>query len=45
MNLTILMKIAGRIKALEDLPSLKSGEQTVLIKEAIVLYFQEQELI
>ena len=32
-------------KALEELPSLKSGEQTVLIKEAIVLYFKEQELI
>lgn len=32
-------------KVLEELPPLKSGEQTVLIKEAIVLYFKEQELI
>jgi hypothetical protein len=32
-------------KTLEELPSLKSGEQTVLIKEAIVLYFKAQELI
>ena len=32
-------------KTLEELPLLKSGEQTVLIKEAIVLYFKEQELI
>ena len=32
-------------KVLEELPSLKSGEQTVLIKEAIVLYFKDQELI
>ena len=32
-------------KTLEELPALKSGEQTVLIKEAIVLYFQEKELI
>ncbi len=32
-------------KVLEALPPLKSGEQTVLIKEAIVLYFKEQELI
>jgi hypothetical protein len=32
-------------KVLETLPSLKSGEQTVLIKEAIVLYFKAQELI
>ena len=30
---------------LEELPLLKSGEQTVLIKEAIVLYFKAQELI
>lgn len=30
---------------LEHLPELKSGEQTVLIKEAIVLYFKEKELI
>lgn len=32
-------------KALEELPPLKSGEQTVLMKEAIVLYFKSQELI
>lgn len=32
-------------KALEELPPLKTGEQTVLIKEAIVLYFKNQELI
>ncbi len=32
-------------KTVEELPALKSGEQTVLIKEAIVLYFKEKELI
>jgi len=32
-------------KILEELPPLKSGEQTVLIKEAIVLYFKKNELI
>ncbi len=32
-------------KVLEELPILKPGEQTVLIKEAIVLYFKENELI
>jgi hypothetical protein len=32
-------------KTVEELPSLKPGEQTVLIKEAIVLYFEEKELI
>ncbi|VAW24542.1 FIG00654761: hypothetical protein [hydrothermal vent metagenome] len=32
-------------KVLEELPALKPGEQTVLIKEAIVLYFKENELI
>ena len=32
-------------KVIEALPILKSGEQTVLIKEAIVLYFKEKELI
>jgi len=32
-------------KVLEELPPLKSGEQTVLIKEAIVQYFKVQELI
>jgi len=30
---------------LEELPPLKSGEQTVLMKEAIVLYFKKNELI
>lgn len=32
-------------KTIEELPSLKPGEQTVLIKEAIVLYFKEKEVI
>ena len=32
-------------KALEALPVLKPGEQTVLMKEAIVLYFKSIELI
>ena len=32
-------------KMLEELPMLKAGEQTVLMKEAIVLYFKAQELI
>ena len=32
-------------KTLEELPALKSGEQTILMKEAIVLYFKELELI
>jgi hypothetical protein len=32
-------------KTIEELPLLKSGEQTVLIKEAIVLYFKTQKLI
>ena len=32
-------------KVIEELPILKSGEQTVLMKEAIVLYFKENELI
>ena len=32
-------------RMLEELPPLKTGEQTVLIKEAIVLYFKAQELI
>jgi len=32
-------------KVQEELPILKSGEQTVLMKEAIVLYFKEKELI
>ncbi len=32
-------------KVLDNLPPLKSGEQTVLIKEAIVLYFRSKKLI
>ncbi len=32
-------------KVIEELPLLKSGEQSVLMKEAIVLYFKEKELI
>ena len=32
-------------KTLEELPALKSGEQSVLIKEAIVLYFRTQGLV
>lgn len=32
-------------KVLEELPPLKSGEQTVLMKEAIVLYFKSNEVI
>lgn len=32
-------------KVIEELPVLKSGEQTVLMKEAIVIYFKEKDLI
>jgi hypothetical protein len=32
-------------KIVEELPVLKPGEQTVLMKEAIVNYFKEKELI
>ena len=32
-------------KVLEQLPSLKAGEQSVLMKEAIVQYFVEKEVI
>lgn len=32
-------------KVKEELPALKAGEQTVLMKEAIVSYFIEKELI
>lgn len=32
-------------KTIEQLPELKPGEQTVLMKEAIVLYFRQLELI
>ena len=32
-------------KILEDLPFLKPGEQTVMMKEAIVQYFEQQELL
>ena len=32
-------------KTLEQLPPLKAGEQSVLMKEAIVQYFLEKEVI
>lgn len=32
-------------KVIEELPPLKTGEQTVLMKEAIVLYFKDHGLI
>lgn len=32
-------------KILEQLPALKAGEQSVLMKEAIVLYFLEKKVI
>ena len=32
-------------KVKEELPSLKAGEQTILMKDAIVNYFVEKELI
>jgi len=32
-------------KILEELPPLKTGEQTVLIKEAIVHYFRKRKLV
>lgn len=32
-------------KVIETLPSLKAGEQTILMKEAIVQYFLEKEYI
>lgn len=32
-------------KVLESLPPLKAGEQAILMKEAIVLYFLEKEVI
>ncbi len=32
-------------KVKEELPSLKAGEQTLLMKEALVLYFLEKEYI
>ena len=32
-------------KVIEQLPALKAGEQTVLMKEAIVHYFLEKEVI
>jgi hypothetical protein len=32
-------------KIIEELPILKAGEQSVLVKEAIVLYFRESGLI
>lgn len=30
-------------KSIEELPNLKSGEQTILMKEAVVLYFEQNE--
>jgi hypothetical protein len=39
-----LTKMVGRIIVSEELPTLK-GEQSVLMKEAIVSYFIERELI
>ncbi len=32
-------------QVLKELPPLKSGEQTVLLKEAIVMYFREMRII
>lgn len=32
-------------KTIEALPNLKAGEQTILMKEAVVTYFLEKELI
>ncbi len=32
-------------KTIEELPSLKPGEQTIMMKEAIVTYFLEKEVI
>ena len=32
-------------KMIEELPSLKPGEQTIMMKEAIVTYFIEKEVI
>ncbi|WP_304156613.1 hypothetical protein [Mesonia mobilis] len=32
-------------KVLEQLPNLKAGEQAIMMKEAIVQYFQEKEYI
>jgi len=32
-------------KIIDELPNLKSGEQTVLIKEAIVMYFEKKNMI
>ena len=32
-------------KVLEQLPSLKAGEQSVLMKEAVVQYFVEREVV
>ena len=32
-------------KTIEELPSLKAGEQTIMMKEAIVTYFMEKEVI
>ena len=32
-------------KMVEELPQLKAGEQTIMMKEAIVTYFMEKEVI
>ena len=32
-------------KTIEELPNLKTGEQTVLMKEAVVLYFKNNNFI
>ncbi len=32
-------------QTLKELPPLKSGEQTVLLKEAVVMYFRELEIV
>ncbi len=32
-------------KIIDELPNLKSGEQTVLMKEAIVMYFEKKNVI
>jgi hypothetical protein len=45
MNEFFLMKTVGHYSVKEELPTLKSGEQSVLMKEAIVSYFIERELI
>jgi hypothetical protein len=36
------LKTVGHYSVKEELPTLKSGEQSVLMKEAIVSYFKER---